>query len=94
MSQKAIKDVKSEGKVIGQVEVEVFDNLDEAEEGLGEEKCIAYINRQHTINLMDETRRSISGSSSSGIRDLMKALKADPEAFDQLKAKYGIKATA
>ena len=94
MSQKVIKDVKSEGKVIGQVEVEVFDNLDEAEEGLGEEKCIAYINRQHSINLQDDTRRSLTGSTSTGIRDLVKALKADPEAFAQLKEKYGIKASA
>lgn len=91
---KVIKDVKTEGKVIGQVEVEVYENLDEAEEGLGEEKCIAYINRQHAINLMDETRRTLTGSTSTGARDLLKALKSDPEVFAQLKAKYGIKAGA
>ena len=90
MSQTVTKDVKAQGKVVGQVEIEVFDNLDEASDALGDEKCTALINKSHAIAEMDAVRREATGSTSTGIRALMAALKEDPDAMQALKEKYGV----
>lgn len=79
MSQTVTKDVRAKGEVIGQVEITTFDNIDEAIDGLGEDKCVDLINRQNTIAVMDAKRREVTGTGSSGMRDLMKALKENPE---------------
>ena len=84
------KDVKSGGNVIGQVSVPVFDNLDEAEESLGEDKILAYINRQHTVSLMDAKRQEVTGTGGgTGIRAAMKKAKDDPELMAKILALVG-----
>lgn len=90
MGSKVTKDVKSKGEVVGQVEIDVFDNYDEAEALLGEEKCVALINKGHSIEKQDEVRRQHTGTTSTGIRDLMGKLKENPEALAELMAKFGI----
>lgn len=89
MSQVQVKDVRSGGKVIGQCSVTLFDTLDEAEDALKEEGILAYVNRGVTIETMDAKRRELTGSGSSGIRDMMKKVKENPELFAQLKALLG-----
>ena len=71
MSSKVMKDVKKGKEIVGQVEVPVFDNLDEAEEELGEQKCVEYVNRALSIELMDSKRREAAGGGFSGTRGSM-----------------------
>lgn len=91
MAQTVVKDVKSKGQVVGQVEVELFDNLDEAEESLGEEECVRLINKIRTIEIMDDARRKAIGGSGTGVRALMKALKERPEVIEELMERLGLK---
>ena len=88
MSQRTMKDVRSAGKVVGQVEVTTYDNLDEAQEVLGEEACVAYINKGVTIEVMDGKRREITGTGSTGVRDLMKRIK-EAGLLDEVKKLLG-----
>ena len=90
MSEKVTKDVKSKGEVVGQVEIEVFDNVDEAIDALGDEKCVALINKGHSIEKQDGVRREATGSTSTGIRELMKRVKENPELMAELMSKFDI----
>jgi len=88
MSQSTTKDIRSGGKVVGQVEVVTFDNLDEAQEVLGEAECLAHINSSVTIETMDKKRREITGTGSTGVRDLMKRIK-EAGLLDEVKKLLG-----
>lgn len=87
--QTVVKDVMSEKKVVGQVEVQVFDNIDEACEILSEDKVLAYVNRAHAISIMDGKRRESTGSGSTGIRALMSKVKDNPELLAKIKELLG-----
>lgn len=88
--QNVIKDVTSEGKVVAQVEVVVFDNIDEALESLSEEICLKYINRSHCVTLMDNKRREAAGGGATGARAIMAKLKDDPAKLAQIKELLGL----
>lgn len=86
-----IKDVKSKGQVVAQVSVPKFDTFDEAEDALGEEKCVALINRQHSINLQDAARAEATGGVTSGLKEIRSKLKeADEFVRNQVAALLGI----
>lgn len=89
MSQTVSKDVKHQGNVVATINIELFDNLDEAEGAIGEDKIIEYVNRQRTIELMDNARREATGGGGTGIRALMAKLKDNPELLEQVKALAG-----
>ena len=89
------KDVKSKGQVVGQVEVPKFDDWEEAEGALGEEKCIDLINRQHSINLQDACRQEATGGASSGLREIRSKLKeVDEETRAKVAALLGLELPA
>ncbi len=90
MSQKVIKDVKSKGETIAQVEVEIFDTLDECEETLGEETIVNYVNRIRTIEAMDAKRREVQGGGGTGVRAIMSKLKDDPDTLAKVKELLGL----
>lgn len=88
--QKVSKDVMSEKVVVAQVEVPVYDNIDEAIDNLTEEKVLSYVNRAHAIALMDAARREATGTGGgTGIRALMAKLKDNPELLAQVKGLVG-----
>ena len=89
MAQQVTKDVRSKGEVIGQVSLTLFDTLDEADEELGEEGILAYVNRGRTIDALDAKRREVTGGSSTGIRAIMKKAKEDPALLEKIKALLG-----
>lgn len=90
MSQKVIKDVKSKGETIAQVEVEIYDTLDEAEEALGEETVVGYVNRIRTIEAMDAKRREVQGGGGLGLRGITSKLKDDPDMLAKVKELLGL----
>ena len=88
--QTVTKDVMSEKVVVGQVEVPVFDNIDEAIDSLTEDRCLSYINRSHSIALMDARRREATGTGGgTGVRAMMSKLKDNPDLLAQVKALLG-----
>lgn len=89
MSQRIVKDVKSKGEILGQVEVTLFDDLDEAEAEIGEKDMLVYINRCITIDALDAKRRELTGGASTGIRSIMKKVKEDPDLLEKIKALVG-----
>lgn len=90
MSQKVTKDVKSKGTVIAQVDIEVFDNLDEAQEALGDEECTSLINRQRSIELMDAKRREVAGPAGGlGLRAIAAKLRENPDLLEKVKGILG-----
>lgn len=88
--QTVVKDVTSEGKVVTQATVPVYDNIDEAIDSLTEETCLKYINRSHTIVLMDNARREAIGGSATGARAILSKLKDDPAKLAQVKELLGL----
>ena len=89
MASTTLKDVRTKGEVIGQVSVTTFDSLDEAEEELGEETVLGYVNRQIVISALDNKRRELTGGASTGIRALMKKVKDDPALLARIKELVG-----
>lgn len=85
-----IKDVVSDGKIVGQAEVVTFENIDEALSSLSEEICLKYINRSHTVVLMDNARRVATGGGATGVRAIMASVKNDPEKLAKVKALLGL----
>jgi len=53
-------EVKSKGKVIGEVQVQEFDSVQEATKTLTEEKVLSLINRQHKSDTTNEYRASLT----------------------------------
>jgi len=89
MAQSVVKDVKTKGAVIGQVSVTTFDTLDEAEEELGEEQVLGYVNRGIVIAALDNKRRELTGGATTGIRAIMKKVKDDPDLLARIKELVG-----
>lgn len=90
MSQKVTKQVKSKGAVIAEIEIEVYDNLDEAQETLGDTECVALINRQRSIEMMDAKRRDVAGPSGGlGLRAIAAKLRENPELLEKVKSILG-----
>ena len=90
MAQTVVKDVKSKGAVLGQTSITLFDTLDEAEEEIGEKDILMYVNRCITIDALDSKRRELTGGSGgTGIRDIMKKVKDNPDLLAQIKALIG-----
>lgn len=84
------KQVKSGGKTVAEIDVEVFDNLEEIEGFFEEDKIVDMINRTHAVNAMDAARREATGGGSTGIRELMKKLKDHPDIMAELRTKMGV----
>lgn len=90
--QKEKVDVKTKGKVIGQVEVQQFDSVEEAVKTLGAERVKSLINQQHRSNTMNEFRAAQTRDVSP-VSKLAKLAKGNPELEKQIKgllAKYGV----
>jgi hypothetical protein len=86
MSQVVSKEIRSKGEVLGDINVTLFDDIDEAVEELTEETVLKFVNKQVTINAMDAERKRLTGSSSTGIRALMSKAKDNPELLEKIKA--------
>ena len=93
MSNRITKEIKSGGKLLGTLDVEVFDTIDEAEDTLGEDECVKLINRGHAVKLMDNERRKLSGGGVKEYRDALRTLKEkakdDPSVLEKLQAMAG-----
>jgi len=85
------RSVKSKGNVVAEVEVEKFVTLDEAVEYFeGEDKPLAYINQMHLIRVQDEARRQAAGTGQRIPKELMKALRENPELLAKVAEQMGI----
>lgn len=89
MSQTVTKDVRTKGNVIGQVQVVLYDTLDEMEEQLGDQKILTYVNRSLVIDALDAKRRELTGGASTGVRALMSKLKEDPDLMAKVRELVG-----
>lgn len=86
--RKEAVDVNSKGKLLGTIEVDVYESLDEAANAIGEDTALAYINRQVRANATNAYRTAQTRERSPVAR-LMAAAKADPsikEKIDELLA--------
>jgi len=90
------KSVKTDGKIIGEIEVPQYDNVAEAVKGLTEATALSKLNRQVASDFMNEFRASQTRDISP-INKLQKMAKTNPELqtkIDALVAKYGVVDTA
>ena len=87
------RQVKAEGKVIGEVEVFIYESFSEADSHLGKDEggksiALKLLNRQAIIRVMDDFRNSLE---TGGLT--MKAIKAkvaaDPALIAKIKALIG-----
>jgi len=83
--KKITKEVKSKGEVLGTVEIEVFESLEEAGKFFGPEKAVALINSQHASNKMNEFRASKTRPRSA-IAQLARLAKQNPELEAKIEA--------
>lgn len=89
MKQEKIE-VKSKGKVIGEVVVPEFENVAEAIKTLTEAKVLALVNRQHKADLTNEFRASKTRTKSpqAQLAALAKTNPAIQEEIAKLLAKH------
>jgi hypothetical protein len=88
--KKASKDVKSGGKVIGKVEIPVYETLKEAIDALTEKDVLSLVNRQNASDITN-TYRAAKTATASPIAQLGRLAKKTPElnkAIESLLAKY------
>lgn len=78
-------EVKSQGKVIGEVNVPEYENLKEAVSALTEERCISLINRQNKSDLTNEFRAAATRERSP-MAVLASKAKTDPALAKKLEA--------
>jgi hypothetical protein len=56
MSQTVSVDVKLKGAVVAVVDVDVYENIEEAMAALGDAKCVDLINRQNKADIANKSR--------------------------------------
>jgi len=91
------KEVKSKSKVVGQATYNVYDNLQEAVENVGESKALELINIQEKTNALNQVRQAAVGKpSKSALKQKALAMisieeftsvAGDPTALDNLVSK-------
>lgn len=90
------KHVKADGKVVGKVNVPIYDTVAEASKDLTEPICLAKINRQVASDLMNELRASLTREISP-ISRLQRIAKTNPslqKKIDELVKSFGGDPTA
>lgn len=88
--KKETKEVKSQQKVIGKVEIPVYESIKEATDALKPEKALSLINRQNASDIMNEFRAAQTRTSSPAAQ-LTRMAKSNPElekVIEQLVEKY------
>jgi len=83
--------VNSKGEKLGEVVVNVYATIPEAEKDLGPEKCVELINRQHKADVTNEFRANKTRTTSPATQ-LNRIAKASPEAqaaVEALLKKFG-----